>query len=252
MKALSPALPPLQASIVVTPPMECPPSVNYAAQSSTLLVKNLPSAFFAQLSDLHPLLGPYGDLKKLELLPHAAGDRTNVSALVEYGSSTQAMEAAQALHGQAYSEIPICVEFVNVAASVDGVDGKGGLNPHAPPFVVQTGLAPNTVLTSVTPVYPGSGFSHAGLAALSKGGLLAVDPRSLSPYGTPLLYVPLAGVRPSSAPTTYVTCLLLWLYKVLTPFTYSPRYEAPTHFAYSSSHRFSTPSSPVMRPSFVA
>ncbi|RPD69436.1 hypothetical protein L226DRAFT_539799 [Lentinus tigrinus ALCF2SS1-7] len=233
IKALSPALPPLQASIVVTPPVECPPAVNFAAQSSALLVKNLPAVLFSQLSDLHPLLGPYGDVKKLELLPPAAGDRKHVSAIVEYGSPTQATEAAQALHGQAYSETPISVEFVNVASSLNDADGKGGLNPHAPPFVVQTGLAPDTVLTSVTPVYPGTGFSPAGLSALSKSGLLAVDPRSLSSYGTPLLYVPFAGVRPSSAPTT-------------------PRYGAPGHFAYSSAHRFSTPSSPVMRSSFVA
>ncbi|TFK93375.1 RNA-binding domain-containing protein [Polyporus arcularius HHB13444] len=232
MKTLSPALPPLQASIVVTPPIECP-SASFAAQSSALLVKNLPAALFSQLSDLHPLLGPYGDVKKLELLPPASGDRNHVSAIVEYGSPAQATDAAHALHGQAYSETPISVEFVNVAPSLNDTDGKGGLNPHAPPFVVPTGLPPNTVLTSVTPVYPGTGFSQAGLAALSKGGLVAVDPRSLSRYGTPLLYVPLAGVRPSSAPT-------------------SPRYEAASRYAYSSTYRFSTPSSPIMRPSFVA
>ena len=158
---------------------------------------------FSQLSDLHPLLGPYGDVKKLEIVPTEPSEHGLVSAIVEYATPSQAEEAAQALHGQAYSSVPISVQFLqaNTSPSHD-TDGKPGLNPHAPPFVVQAGLAPNALLASVTPVYPGSGVSHNNLAALSKTGLLAVDPQSLSPYGTPLLYVPWAGVRPSSAPTT--------------------------------------------------
>ena len=197
---LSPALPALQASIVVTPPTEHPPPADVSTPSPSFLIKNLPAVLFSQVSDLHPLVGPYGDIKKLELLPSTADEQTHVTALVEYASSTQAAEAAHALHGQAYSNTPIRVEFVRGAEGE--ADGKAGLNPHAAPFVVQAGLPRRTVLASVTPVYPRSSFSRANLAALSKGGLLAVDPQSLSPYGTPLLYVPLSGMRPSSAPTT--------------------------------------------------
>ncbi|KAM5537598.1 hypothetical protein V8D89_008676 [Ganoderma adspersum] len=231
---LSPTLPSLQASIVVTPPTECPPMPTFPTQTSSLLIKNLPAVLFSQLSDLHPLLGPYGDVMKLEVLSSESSECSQVSAIVEYATPSQAAEAAQALHGQAYSTAPILVEFIRTdAGNANDADGKPGLNPHAPPFVVQAGLAPNALLASVTPVYPGSGLSHNSLAALSKGGLLAVGPQALSSYGTPLLYVPFAGVRPSSAPT-------------------SPRYEGSGHLAFQSAHRFSTPSSPIMRSSYVA
>lgn len=180
----------------------------FPSQTSSLLIKNLPAVLFSQLSDLHPLLGPYGDVKKLEVLSSESSECDQVSAIVEYATPSQAAEAAQALHGQAYSSVPILVEFIRTdAGHANDADGKPGLNPHAPPFVVQADLAPNALLASVTPVYPGPGLAHNSLAALSKGGLLAVDPQALSPYGTPLLYVPFAGVRPSSAPTSYVSRL---------------------------------------------
>ncbi|KAI0355937.1 hypothetical protein OH77DRAFT_1478854 [Trametes cingulata] len=235
LKTLSPAFPTLQMPIVVTPPSECPPTSDYAMPSSSLLIKNLPAVLFSQLSDLHPLLGPFGDINKLEIHPSASGDRAHVSAIVEYATISQATEAAAALDGQAYSHPPLRVEYLRTCSPASGEsDGKPGLNPRAAPFVVPTGLAQNGVLTSVTPVYPGSGFSEAGLAALAKGGLLAVDPRSLSSsYGTPLLYVPFTGVRPSSAPTT-------------------PRYESSASLQYSYGQRFSTPSSPILRASHVA
>ncbi|KAI0754366.1 hypothetical protein C8Q80DRAFT_1138600 [Daedaleopsis nitida] len=231
VKTLSPVLPVLQPSIVVTPTLECPP-VNFATQSAALLVKNLPAVLFSQVSDLHPLLGPYGDVKKIEIFPSTAGDRSHVSAVVEYATPSQATEAAHALHGQAYSATPICVEFVRGTEGQSDTENKTGLNPHATPFVIPS-YGSNGVLTSVTPVYPGSGFSHAGLLQLQKGGLSTVDVHDLSRYTTPLLYVPLANARPSSAPTT-------------------PRYEAPRRFAFSGGHRFSTPSSPILRSSYVA
>ncbi|KAI0676329.1 hypothetical protein C8Q78DRAFT_1065199 [Trametes maxima] len=201
--SLSPIIPPpLQMPIVVTPPSEYPPGGDIVMASSALLVKNLPGVLFSQLADLHPLLGPYGDIKKLEILP-PSGDRTHVSAIVEYSTVTQATEAAHALEGQSYSDPPLSVEFVRAGVTTHGdTSGKPGLNPRATPFIVQPGLAHNGVFTSVTPVYPGTGLSEANIAALAKGGLLAVDPRSLSSYGTPLLYVPFTGIRPSSAPTT--------------------------------------------------
>ncbi|TBU34288.1 hypothetical protein BD311DRAFT_793935 [Dichomitus squalens] len=202
VKALTPALPPLQASIVVTPPIERPPTLTFSTPSSSLQIKHLPAVLFSQLSDLHPLLGPYGDVKKLEIIPAESGEHGLVSAVVEYATPSQAAEAAQALHGQAYSSVPIVVEFLRADTSQKyDADGKPGLNPHATPFVVQAGLAPNALLASVTPVYPGSGLSHNNLAALSKGGLLAFGPQSISPYGSPLLCVPFTGVRPNSAPT---------------------------------------------------
>ncbi|KAI0763462.1 hypothetical protein BD413DRAFT_582594 [Trametes elegans] len=231
-KSITPALPSLPVPIVVTPPSEHVAHADLMLPSTTLLIKNLPSVLFSQLSDLHPLLGPYGDIKKLEILP-SSGDRAHVSAVVQYSTVTQAADAAQALDGQAYSSSPLNVEFLRTGLGAPGdIDGKAGLNPRAAPFVVQNGLSHNGVLTSVTPVYPGSGYSGAGMAALAKGGLL-VDPRSLSSYGTPLLYVPFNGIRPSSAPTT-------------------PRYEAPAPLQYSFGHRFSTPSSPVLRAANVA
>ncbi|OSD05234.1 hypothetical protein PYCCODRAFT_1457645 [Trametes coccinea BRFM310] len=204
MKPVNATLPSLPVPVVVTPPSEYPPAGGFALPSSALTIKNLPAVLFSQLSDLHPLLGPYGDIKKLELIPSSSGDRTHVSANVEYASISQATDAAQALDGQAYSNVPISVEFVRTSSVAFGDAGKPGLNPHAAPFIVHSGTAEAGYLTSVASVYPGAGFPDAGMSALSQGGLLAVDPRSLSPYGTPLLYVPFSGVRPSSAPLTSV------------------------------------------------
>ncbi|KAI0659701.1 hypothetical protein C8Q70DRAFT_1064408 [Cubamyces menziesii] len=203
MKPASPVIAPMQMPVIVTPPSEYPPACDFAIPSCCLSIKNLPTVLFSQLSDLHPLLGPYGDIKKLELL-RSTGDRTHVSAIVEYASISQAVEAMQALNGQVYSNIPLVADFMPPGSGILGDTGKPGLNPRAAPFVAQPGSAHNALLTSVTPVYPGSGFSEAGLSALAKGGLLALDPRSLSAYGTPLLYVPFAGVRPNSAPTSSV------------------------------------------------
>lgn len=203
VKNINPAFPSLQTSIIVTSPTEPPPTI---PRSSSILVKQLPATLFSELSDLHPLLAPYGDVKKLEIHPSSSGDRSYVSAIVEYASPSQAVEAAQTLHGQVYFNRPLTVEFLPVDSSkLDDTNGKIGLNPRATPFIAHSGLSPNTVLASVTPIYPGTGFSHTNLAALSKSGLLAVDPQSLSPYATPLLYVPFAGVRPSSAPTRCVS-----------------------------------------------
>ncbi|KAI0370572.1 hypothetical protein BV20DRAFT_994913 [Pilatotrama ljubarskyi] len=234
LKSISPAFPTLEMPIMVTPPSECPPTSNYVMPSSTLLIKNLPAVLFSQLSDLHPLLGPFGNINKLEILPSGSGDRAHVSAVVEFATISQATEAAATLDGQAYSNSPLRVEYLRTCSPSFGEgDGKPGLNPHAAPFVVPTGHAQNGLHSSVRPVYPGSGFSEASLAALAKGGLLAVDPRSLSSaYGTPFLCVPFTGVRPSSAPTT-------------------PRYDSAP-LQYSFGQRFSTPSSPVLRSSQVA
>ncbi|EIW55005.1 uncharacterized protein TRAVEDRAFT_130662 [Trametes versicolor FP-101664 SS1] len=205
MGPISPTLPEIQMPIVVTPPSEYPPTGNYAMTSSSLMIKNLPAVLFSQLSDLHPLLGPYGDIKKLEILPAAPGDRAHVSAIVEYATSTQATDAANGLNGQAYSVPPLSVEFVRTSSAQGDADGKPGLNPRAVPFAVRTGHAHLGLRNSVSPMYPGSGYSEAGLAALGKSGLLSSDPRSMSSsYGTPLLYVPYNNVRPSSAPTTSV------------------------------------------------
>ncbi|CDO70980.1 hypothetical protein BN946_scf184830.g12 [Trametes cinnabarina] len=202
MKPMSPTLPSIPVPVVITPPSEYPPTGSFAMPSSSLAIRNLPAVLFSQLSDLHPLLGPYGEIKKLELLPCSSGDRTHVSAIVEYASISQATDAAQALDGQAYSNVPMSVEFLCTNASVLDDAGKPGLNPRAAPFIVHPGAGESGFLTSVTPVYPGTRFSGLNTSGLAQGGLLAVDPRSLSNYGTPLLYVPFNGVRPSSAPLT--------------------------------------------------
>lgn len=237
MKPASPVIAPMQMPVIVTPTSEYPPASDFAIPSCCLSIKNLPTVLFSQLSDLHPLLGPYGDIKKLELL-RSAGDRAHVSAIVEYASVTQAVEAMQALNGQVYSNVPLVAEFMPAGSGSLGDAGKPGLNPRAAPFIAQPGSAHSALLTSVTPVYPGSGFSEAGLSALAKGGLLAVDPRSLSAYGTPLLYVPFAGVRPNSAPTSSVS-YAIYMYQRLLNIVHTdlamkgqPRCSIPTPIAF--------------------
>ncbi|KAF9269690.1 hypothetical protein L218DRAFT_916042 [Marasmius fiardii PR-910] len=78
--------------------------------STTLLVTNLPFILFSQTSDLEPLLCPFGEIKKLEVITLPSPQETT-SALVEYTDVSSAQEAKESLQGQCYVNYRINAEY---------------------------------------------------------------------------------------------------------------------------------------------
>ncbi|KDQ58539.1 hypothetical protein JAAARDRAFT_128891 [Jaapia argillacea MUCL 33604] len=137
--------------------------------STIILIKNLPSLLFSQTVDLHPLVCPFGELKKLGImepnLTEPRDGRNTLSALVEFVSSVSAQEAVKSLRGQMYAGFEVMADFADMEPTPGsppwsssqelphpqtvepapyptryGVENQGGklsLNPHAPPFVLQ-------------------------------------------------------------------------------------------------------------------
>ncbi|KZT01213.1 uncharacterized protein LAESUDRAFT_739252 [Laetiporus sulphureus 93-53] len=209
-----------KVSMCSTPIPERAPLSLIAAHPASLLVVNLPSVLFSQLTDLYPLFCPYGDIKKLEIVDPdtASAPSGDISVIVEYANVAQARDARNALHGQMYSNNPVKVEFMQLDAGSapfgsnlsNTKDVKAGLNPHAAPFIAPAGLPQDTVLAPVAQLYSHVNADQNRIAGAIPSGLLAVNPYALSPYATPgslytHLYVPIAGtIRPSSAPSPYV------------------------------------------------
>ncbi|KAG7448489.1 uncharacterized protein BT62DRAFT_929573 [Guyanagaster necrorhizus] len=85
--------------------------------TNTLLVSELPAFLFSQPRDLHPLLDPFGQINKLDIIePQSVSGAITVR--VEYSSSTSAQEAKEALQGQCYANHRIGVQYLQVATSV--------------------------------------------------------------------------------------------------------------------------------------
>lgn len=198
-----------QCSLRSTPVPEQGPINVLAVQPASLLVTNLPAVLFSQMTDLYPLLGPYGDIKNLQILDSsvAALDRGDISVEVEYATFAQAHDAYAALQGQRYSAKPLEVEFLRKPTGDvplhAGNDLKPGLNPHAAPFVAPTGPAQSLFVPAAS-LYSKPDQNHA--AGTHANGPLAANPYTLSQLAVPSLYNHLclsaAGtVRPSSAPS---------------------------------------------------
>lgn len=81
--------------------------------TSRLLVSNLPTFLFTQVSDLQPLFYPFGSIKKLGILPclHDAVEMST-AAVVEYFDVSSAREAKEALQSQRYAGHTIEVRYV--------------------------------------------------------------------------------------------------------------------------------------------
>lgn len=117
------------------------------APSSKLLISNLPTLLFAQASDLHPLVYPFGPIKEVKLLDSATPGNCTTSALVEYVNTSDAQEAKDALQRQLYGSSFLEVWFIQgsihpVTCSAYAQSpmlpktSDAGLNPFATPFVV--------------------------------------------------------------------------------------------------------------------
>ncbi|KAJ8509008.1 hypothetical protein ONZ45_g8787 [Pleurotus djamor] len=97
--------------------------------TSLLLVKNLPSFLFSQVSDLKPLFYPFGPTKMIQLLSSTENERLNnldtirspesssasdsISVLVEFTTVPDAEDAKTSLHGQVYSDLVVAVNFLS-------------------------------------------------------------------------------------------------------------------------------------------
>ncbi|KAL4263807.1 RRM domain-containing protein [Pleurotus pulmonarius] len=129
--------------------------------TNILLVKNLPTFLFSQISDLKPLFYPFGPIKQLKLLSASGiGPQNNsdtlrpstdmlpdsvdtASAIVEFTSLSNAEDAKLSLHGQIYANLVVAVHFLGRPAPANdhfaatetyhGVPGYF-LDP-SPPFV---------------------------------------------------------------------------------------------------------------------
>jgi hypothetical protein len=119
------------------------------APSSKLLISNLPTLLFAQASDLHPLVYPFGPIKEVKLLDSATLGNCTTSALVEYANTSDAQEAKDALQRQLYGSSCLEVWFIQgsihpVACSATAYaqspllpkTSDAVLNPFATPFVI--------------------------------------------------------------------------------------------------------------------
>lgn len=125
--ALPPSVPPSPVEKENSPensPVENPPKgiqsfVISIAVTSTLLIKNLPLLLFSQHSELEPLLLPFGQIKKLDILETPGSDTTagSIIVAVEYVTADSAYEAKMTLDGQVYVSNILNIEFVQPVPS---------------------------------------------------------------------------------------------------------------------------------------
>ena len=89
------------------------------AVASTLLIKNLPSLLFSRPSELEPLLLPFGQIKKLDVLETSGSDTATgfITVAVEYETADSAYEAKMTLDGQVYVNNILKIEFVQSVPS---------------------------------------------------------------------------------------------------------------------------------------
>ncbi|KAF9233193.1 hypothetical protein BU15DRAFT_54228, partial [Melanogaster broomeanus] len=122
--------------------------------TSTLLVSNLPTVLFTQISDLHPLFYPFGPIKDMRILGPFPGDPLNrtVTAVVQYDDASIAQEAKETLQFQSYAGYPIGVHYICERSTAlparppshHGKPSDIGLNPFAAPFTISPRISSGT------------------------------------------------------------------------------------------------------------
>jgi hypothetical protein len=175
------------------------------AVSSTLLIKNLPLLLFSQPSELEPLLLPFGQIKKLDILETSGSDATTgfITVAVEYATADSAYEAKMTLDGQVYVNDVLKIEFVQPLPSACDtlapqavqfplVDGPSPFQaPRRPPLVT----APYSYNSRSTGMNtPATGFSATGTNTLG--------PVSFSAPTTPYPFSYGSGTSPYFASNT--------------------------------------------------
>lgn len=119
--------------------------------TSKLLVSNLSTILFTQVSDLHPLFYPFGPIKDIKIVGSSSVGPldTTITAMVEYVNVSSAQEAKEALRFQSYAGHPIEAHYIcDVGTPTHtrpspflsgpllghGKSSDIGLNPFAIPF----------------------------------------------------------------------------------------------------------------------
>lgn len=119
--------------------------------TSKLMVSNLSTILFTQVSDLHPLFYPFGPIKDIKIVgsSNVGALGMTITVVVEYMNVSNAQEAKEALQCQSYAGHPIEAHYICdtgtplharpspiISGSLWG-HGKSsdiGLNPFAIPF----------------------------------------------------------------------------------------------------------------------
>lgn len=181
-----------------------------------LLVSNLPSVLFSQVTDLHPLLCPFGEIVGLRIVSENTADGT-VVVFVEYKTASQAKEARAALSGQRYHSQPVGVEFVQPSSpspiepdfdlwSSCKFNMKTGLNPLAAPFFAESVYASQQVVPSLRD-YPlnlrcADGNNIASIVTRNSSPFMeATNLRSNMSSASGFYGMPFLTHRPHSAPS---------------------------------------------------
>ncbi|KIY47869.1 RNA-binding domain-containing protein [Fistulina hepatica ATCC 64428] len=138
------------------------------APTPVILVNNIPTILFSDKGDLHPLLYPFGDIKRMETLD-MQGNKETISVMAEYASVDHATEALKTLRGQEYTHYRLDVQFLRSPAEMvtaplvySGFVSSG--LPNAPPPVPFLSFLPDSFSSAssglaVKPVYPASTLS---------------------------------------------------------------------------------------------
>jgi len=87
--------------------------ITCSVPTTCLLVRNLPTMLFSQAQDLHPLVFPFGQIDKLEIV-HVS-PLGCLSVIVQYSSTSSAREAKESLSGQLYGNFRIEARYVRVS-----------------------------------------------------------------------------------------------------------------------------------------
>ena len=80
--------------------------------TTSLLVSNLPTLLFSQAQDLQPLVFPFGQIDKLEIV-HVS-PLGCLSVIVQYSSISSAQEAKESLSGQLYGNFRVEARYVRL------------------------------------------------------------------------------------------------------------------------------------------
>ncbi|KAI0697056.1 hypothetical protein BC835DRAFT_1340033 [Cytidiella melzeri] len=180
-----------------------------------LLVTNLPSVLFSQVTDLHPLLCPFGEIVDLKIVSENCEEGT-VTVFVEYKTASQAQEALDMLRGQRYTSQPVHAQYVQpnrppVDSDLDGwprckFNAKTGLNPLAAPFLAERAYAPSHLAPPLMEGLPNP-------TRISRINVASVVTRNNSPFleasalrsdmasSSDLYGLPFVTHRPRSAPS---------------------------------------------------
>jgi len=174
---------------------------------------------FSQRSELEPLLLPFGQIKRLEILETSGTDATtgSIAIAVEYATADSAYEAKMTLDGQVYVNNILKIEFVQLVPSTcDALslqvaqfpmgNGTSPLQASRRPPLTNTRYSYNSRSAGMNT--PANGFSTTGTSALGPVSTSAPTtpyPFSsgsrMSPYfasNTPLFDGRLDNARPLS------------------------------------------------------